>query len=137
MFILGTHNNLLITTVLLSTHNKLFDSEMRKQYILTYIWSLYTSKSKYDLDVSQSQVFQFGHNMSDIHIAESLKYLSHYSFIGFYSLDKKILLSTRVVPVSRGFCYNTRLCTSNSMIFSGCVYLLMETILYKYGWNRS
>ena len=35
------------------------------------------------------------------------------------------------------FCYNTRLCTSNSMIFSGCIYILMGTILYKYGWNRS
>ena len=91
MFVLGTHNNLLIKTVLVSTHNKLFDSEMRKQYILTYIWSLCTSKSKYDQDVSQ--VFQFGHNMSNIHIAEFLKYLRHYSFIRFYSLDKKILLS--------------------------------------------
>ena len=35
------------------------------------------------------------------------------------------------------FCYNTRLCTSYSMIFSGCVNILMGTILYKYGWNRS
>ena len=35
------------------------------------------------------------------------------------------------------FCYNTRLCTSNSMIFSDGVYILMGTILYKYGWNRS
>ena len=91
MFVLGTHNNLLIKTVLLSPHNKLFDSEMRKQYILTHIWSLCTSKSKYDHDVSQ--VFQFGHNMSNIYMVESLKYLRHYSFIGFYSLDKKILLS--------------------------------------------
>ena len=23
------------------------------------------------------------------------------------------------------------------MIFSGCVYILMRTILYKYGWDRS
>ena len=23
------------------------------------------------------------------------------------------------------------------MIFSGCVYILIGTILYKYGWNRS
>ena len=35
------------------------------------------------------------------------------------------------------FCYNTRLCNSNSVIFSGCVYILMGTILYKYGWNCS
>ena len=35
------------------------------------------------------------------------------------------------------FCYNARLCSSNSLIFSGCVYILMGTILYKYGWNRS
>ena len=44
---------------------------------------------------------------------------------------------TRVVPVNRGLCYNTRLCTSNSMIFEGCVYIHMGNILYKYGWNRS
>ena len=35
------------------------------------------------------------------------------------------------------FCYNTRMCNSNSMIVSGCVYLLMGTILLIYGWNRS
>ena len=35
------------------------------------------------------------------------------------------------------FCYNTRLCTSNSMIFKGCVYIHMGNSLYKYGWNRS
>ena len=35
------------------------------------------------------------------------------------------------------FCYNTKLCTSNSVVFSCCVYILMETILYKYGWYRS
>ena len=29
------------------------------------------------------------------------------------------------------FCDNTSLCTSNSMIFSGCIYLLMGTILYE------
>ena len=44
---------------------------------------------------------------------------------------------TRVDPVNRGLCYNTRLCTSNSMIFKGCIYIHMENILYKYGWNRS
>ena len=45
--------------------------------------------------------------------------------------------NTRVVPVNCGLCYNTRLCTSNSMIFSGCVYILMGPILYKYGWTRN
>ena len=34
------------------------------------------------------------------------------------------------------FCYNTRLCTGNSMIFSGCVFILMGAVLYKYGWTR-
>ena len=27
--------------------------------------------------------------------------------------------------------------SKSSMIFSGCVYILMGTILYKYGWNHS
>ena len=33
------------------------------------------------------------------------------------------------------FCYNTRMCNSNSMIFSGCFYILVGTILLIYGWN--
>ena len=35
------------------------------------------------------------------------------------------------------FCYNSRLCTSNSMMFKGCVYIHRGNIFYKYGWNRS
>ena len=41
---------------------------------------------------------------------------------------------TRVVPVNRGLLL--RPCTSNSLIFSGYVYIHIINILYKYGWNH-
>ena len=35
------------------------------------------------------------------------------------------------------FCCNTRLWTSNSIIFKGCFYIHIGNILYKYLWNCS
>ena len=43
----------------------------------------------------------------------------------------------RVVPVNCGLLLYQETVYQFFFDFSGCIYILMGTILYRYGWNRS